>query len=447
MKLTKNIRFLLTAVTACIASIHFSPAALATNPPAINPSGTHFYFKAVQVGMSAEDGAQIYYTLDGSTPTTSSTLYTNAFWLASTTTVKAIAVLAGVPSTVAVANEVIDYNAVCIGSPVLWLRSDFGLTTSGTAVTEWLDCSGFETHATQTTPANRPTIVANALNGYPAVNFNGTSQFMQLPNGFLTNCFGATIFIVTAPASTSATGDIISIGDGTVYKSQGMGQNAGKPNFYVYVGNTLTSITGPNTLSTDYKLLEVLFTDTHYAALYNNGTKIAENSSMAERPVNYTTNNYIGKRTTGADYYSGRVVELLFYNGPVTEYQRAVTEGYLLQKYHLPLQKPTAPILSSGSATFTAPTQVSIAAQNGTTIYYTTNGTTPTTSSPVYTGPLNISYTQTLKAIAVLNNTGKKSNVSSATYTLNPTQWPAPDAGDPTPLQIKLQLPTTSITQ
>ncbi len=50
--------------------------------------------------MSAEDGASIYYTINGNNPTTSSTLYTAPFTLNSGATVKAIAVKDGVSSTV-----------------------------------------------------------------------------------------------------------------------------------------------------------------------------------------------------------------------------------------------------------------------------------------------------------------------------------------------------------
>ena len=52
------------------------------------------------VSMTAETGAQIRYTTDGSTPTASSTLYSAPITLTETTTVKAIAIKNGVSSSV-----------------------------------------------------------------------------------------------------------------------------------------------------------------------------------------------------------------------------------------------------------------------------------------------------------------------------------------------------------
>lgn len=68
--------------------------------PTISPDGGEF-LTSQQVTLSAEDGASIYYTLDGNDPTTSSTLYEGAFTLAASTTVKAIAVKNGETSSVA----------------------------------------------------------------------------------------------------------------------------------------------------------------------------------------------------------------------------------------------------------------------------------------------------------------------------------------------------------
>ena len=62
--------------------------------PSIN--GNTSFAESTQVTMSGPDGAEIHYTTDGSTPTSESTLYSEAFSLSETTTVKAIAIKDGV---------------------------------------------------------------------------------------------------------------------------------------------------------------------------------------------------------------------------------------------------------------------------------------------------------------------------------------------------------------
>lgn len=75
-------------------------AASAIATPVI--SGTTPFEGSTQVSINCEtSGASIYYTLDGSDPSTSSTLYINPFTINATTTVKAIAVLNGETSNVA----------------------------------------------------------------------------------------------------------------------------------------------------------------------------------------------------------------------------------------------------------------------------------------------------------------------------------------------------------
>ena len=68
--------------------------------PTISPAGGNFGGSQV-VTISHDDADAIYYTLDGTDPTTSSTEYTAPFTINATTTVKAIAVKNGVSSSVA----------------------------------------------------------------------------------------------------------------------------------------------------------------------------------------------------------------------------------------------------------------------------------------------------------------------------------------------------------
>ena len=64
-------------------------------------SGTTPFAETTSVSISGPAGAEIHYTTDGSTPTAESTLYSEAFTLSDTTTVKAIAIKDGDSSEVA----------------------------------------------------------------------------------------------------------------------------------------------------------------------------------------------------------------------------------------------------------------------------------------------------------------------------------------------------------
>ena len=69
-------------------------------PAAPTISGKTSFSDSTTVSLSGPDGAEIYYTLDGSTPTSESTMYTEEFGLSETTTVKAVAIKDGQSSQV-----------------------------------------------------------------------------------------------------------------------------------------------------------------------------------------------------------------------------------------------------------------------------------------------------------------------------------------------------------
>src|SRR3989475_614366 len=81
-------------------------------------------------------------------------------------------------------------------------------------------------------------------------------------------------------------------------------------------------------------------------------------------------------------------------------------------------QQVATPTFSPGAGTYTGSVTVSISdATSGATIHYTTDGSTPTTSSAVYTGALTFTQTTTLKAMAAASGM-TNSRVASATYTI-----------------------------
>src|SRR5207245_8733071 len=86
--------------------------------------------------------------------------------------------------------------------------------------------------------------------------------------------------------------------------------------------------------------------------------------------------------------------------------------------YTVQQQQVATPTFSPGGGTYTGSVTVSISdATSGATIHYTTDGSTPTTSSPVYGGALTFNQTSTLKSMAAASGM-TNSGVASATYTI-----------------------------
>jgi hypothetical protein len=84
-----------------------------------------------------------------------------------------------------------------------------------------------------------------------------------------------------------------------------------------------------------------------------------------------------------------------------------------------------APTFSPAAGTYTSAQSVTISdATSAAVIYYTTDGTAPTTSSTKYTGPVTVSSTEGLMAIAVAPGY-TNSPVASALYTINSPAQPS----------------------
>lgn len=122
----------------------FNPAPTPTPTPTPSVSapsinGTTPFETSTSVTMSAESGAEIRYTTDGSQPSANSTLYSAAITLTATTTIKAIAIKDGVSSTVATSTFTkssqpsSDVTMTVNGSPMA-LDSDFTITGDTTVV-------------------------------------------------------------------------------------------------------------------------------------------------------------------------------------------------------------------------------------------------------------------------------------------------------------------------
>lgn len=111
----------------------------------------------------------------------------------------------------------------------------------------------------------------------------------------------------------------------------------------------------------------------------------------------------------------------------------AVASGYnnstvASATYTINLPTAATPTFSPGAGAYAGAQSVTISdATTNATIYYTTDGSTPTDGSTKYTGAIAVSTTETVEAIAVASGYGN-SNVASAAYVINPV----PQAATPT---------------
>lgn len=415
----------------------------ALSPPTISPS-TSSFSTSQSVTMSASAGS-IYYTTDGSTPTNASTLYTSAITIASPTQINAIAYQSGTYSTVTTAYLDVDpaLAPVLQTGLILRLRSTFGVVTTGGVpgqVAQWTDLSGTNNTASGTS-GSQPTLTVRTGRIF-GVTFDGSSQFLSLPSGFANFGSGASFFLVVQPASPPSNARFFDLGNGSASNNLYISEpSTNAANLHVYHGSTDSSVTSSSAITLNqFQLIEGTYSGTSTATVYTNGTQGAQNTSMQTANNTTRSSNYIGQASAGGNYYSGEIAELLMYNTLLTTSQRTAVEAYLMQKYQLLSLTPSAPVISVSGGTLSGPTQVVIAAQPGTTTYITTDGTTPSSSSTLYTGcPINIAYSQTLKAISI--KSGISSSVATAAYTLDSTQCPAPNSSDTTAPTINLQLP------
>jgi len=124
------------------------------------------------------------------------------------------------------------------------------------------------------------------------------------------------------------------------------------------------------------------------------GTAPTTGSTVYSRPITVSSSETIKAIAAGSGYLASD----------------AVSATYILQA--------ATPVLYPPSGTYNAATVTISDATAWTTIYYTTNGTVPTTSSKVYTGPIGVSSTETIEATAVAAGFAN-SAAGSATYTIS----------------------------
>jgi LysM repeat protein len=323
--------------------------------PLFNPSGGA-YSTAQSVSItSGSVGATIYYTTDGTTPTTSSAVYSSAINVRAAETLQAVAVEAGYTNS-AVAAAAYTISAT-LPAPIFSPAAGTYTTSQSVAIND----ATAGTTIYYTTNGTTPTTSSTVYSGPITVSATETLEAIAAETGYTNSPVGTATYTI-APVLPTPT---FTPGAGTYTSAQSV---------------TISDATAGTTI--------------YYTT---NGTTPTTSSMEYSGPIT----------VSATETLEAIAVEKVYTNSPVGS-----------AAYTIVPVLPT-PTFSPPGGTYTASQSVTISdSTGGTTIYYTTNGTTPTTSSAKYTGAITVSATETLEAIAV--ETGyTNSAVDTAAYTVN----------------------------
>ena len=383
----------------------------AATPTFSVPAGTYSTAQSVTISDTTPN-ATIYYTTNGTTPTVSSTKYTGAITVSSTETLEAIATASGY-STSAVASATYTISAIGSGPGIQSVSAVLPQQTQTITITG----SGFGTHASYNGDS-----AYISLKDFDGVTFqagyaNASQGINDLVALSVTSWTDSQIVLAGLTGSYGSNGWVLSPNDLLEISVWNPQTGAGPYNCTnVYVG------AGATTCST----VPVVATPTFSvpSGSYSATQTVSISDNTAGATIYYTTNGT--SPTTSSPMYTGAITvsssETLEAIATVSGYANSAVAT---ATYTINLSQTATPTFSPGAGTYTSAQTVTISdSASGSTIYYTTNGTTPTTSSSVYGTPITVSSTETLEAIATAAG-HSQSAVGSAAYTITPPVTPS----------------------
>ena len=223
----------------------------------------------------------------------------------------------------------------------LWLdAADPAATGGGVNVTTWLDKSGNGKNTTSY--GGTPSISASAINGKPAIYFNGSSYFTGPISG--ANTTTITIFLIGSLISPFGVfSGLLCFGNASQLDYDNVGSLAitmygGDSKIYGYRNGDAQVV--PVTANVPF--IFVLQHDGTYVNTFFNGTQQTSVNIASSGTFTYT-NYSVASRAgtiTGQYIWSGYLGEILVYQSSLSAPQRQQVESYLAQKWGLTASLP-----------------------------------------------------------------------------------------------------------
>jgi len=438
-----------------LSSTNCGAANPATQAP-IFPVASGAYHTIQTITMvDANAQASIYYTTNGTTPTSQSTLYTGPITLNASESFSAVAVApGGSTSPVAKAWYTIDLPAA---APVA--TPGAGTYTAGQTVT--LSDSTPNATIYYSTNGIYPTTSSPTYGGPITISSNTTLQAWAIAPNFEGGAVMSASYTIVAAAPS------ISPAPGTYAGAQTVTLNSPTPGAtirYTTNGTTpnawSTTYSGPFSVSTSETVRAMTFASNYGASnlasasytilmpaaaptfspkagTFVNAQRVTLGCSTANAVIYYTTDG--SSPTTQSAVYSGPIN--VSGNETISAFATATgsTSSTVSQATYTITPPAAAPVFSLASGTFNSPQTIAISdATPAASIYYTTNGTAPTSQSTLYTGPISVSAPTNFQA-AGLAPGGSLSPTTKAWYDIIlPTTPPvaSPGAGTYNAIQL-----------
>lgn len=385
----------------------------------------------VSIHCSGTSNASIYYTTDGTDPSTSDTriLYEAPFILNKTTTIKACAEYEEMDRSETVEKMVTLQTAIPTFSPTA------GVFTSEQSVTISCANEGAIIYYTTdgTDPTTRSAVYSGAITVSQTTTIKAFAKYGEYDDSEI----------------VSATYTIREISGDAFVKMTSAEELA--EGIEVIIVNEEASKTMGAQQTNNFKAVDVTIDDTSdpYIATPDDGVTIMTLEQSGDKWCFKTSSGYLYAASSKSNYlkteneiddnakatitFSGgdatikfngtNTRNLLRYNSASTLFSCYSSGQQSVQIYYrLAGHVVATPVISPTTGSdLTESTEVTITAEEGTTIYYTADGSSPvengklSSTAKVYTGPLTFNKAVTVKAVAI-NSEGTVSRVAEAKY-------------------------------